>query len=174
MTAPLDLRSFVREIPDFPSPGVLFRDITPLLASPAAFQEAVAAMARPFRGELPQKVLGIEARGFMFGAALARELGVGFVPVRKPGKLPRETLRVSYGLEYGKDTLEIHADACAPGERVLIVDDVLATGGTALAAGELVDLLGAELAGMTFFIELEGLKGRARLGSRRLHSVLVL
>src|SRR6266496_3861638 len=160
-----DLRAFVRDIPDFPTPGILFRDITPLLASPEAFEEAVAAMARPFREEPPQKVLGIEARGFMFGAALARELGVGFVPVRKPGKLPRATLRVSYGLEYGKDTLEIHADACAPGERVLIADDVLATGGTALAAGELVDRLGAELAGMTFFIELESLKGRARLGS---------
>ena len=170
----IDLRSFVRDIPDFPAPGILFRDITPLLASPEAFQEAVSAMARPFRDDPPQKVLGIEARGFMFGAALARELGVGFVPVRKPGKLPRETLRVSYGLEYGKDTLEIHADACAPGEKVLIADDVLATGGTALAAGELADRLGAEVAGMTFFIELEGLKGRSRLAPRRLHSVLLL
>ncbi len=174
MSPSLDLRSFVRDIPDFPAPGILFRDITPLLASPAAFEEAVTAMARPFRAEPPDKVLGIEARGFMFGAAIARELGVGFVPVRKPGKLPRETLRVSYGLEYGKDTLEIHADACARGERVLIADDVLATGGTALAAAELADLLGAEVAGMTFFIELEGLKGRARLGSRRLHSILLL
>ncbi|HJW13188.1 MAG TPA: adenine phosphoribosyltransferase [Thermoanaerobaculia bacterium] len=170
----LDLRAFVREIPDFPSPGILFRDITPLLASPEAFQEAVAAMAEPFRGAPPEKVLGIEARGFMFGAALARELGVGFVPVRKPGKLPRETLRVSYGLEYGTDSLEIHIDACRSGERVLIADDVLATGGTAVAAGELVDRLGAEVAGMTFFIELEELKGRSRLGSRRLHSVLLL
>ena len=170
----IDLRSFVRDIPDFPAPGILFRDITPLLASPEAFQEAVSAMARPFWDDPPQKVLGIEARGFMFGAALARELGVGFVPVRKPGKLPRETLRVSYGLEYGKDTLEIHADACAPGEKVLIADDVLATGGTALAAGELADRLGAEVAGMTFFIELEGLKGRSRLAPRRLHSVLLL
>jgi len=170
----IDLRSFVRDIPDFPAPGILFRDITPLLASPEAFQEAVSAMARPFRDDPPQKVLGIEARGFMFGAALARELGVGFVRVRKPGKLPRETLRVSYGLEYGKDTLEIHADACAPGEKVLIADDVLATGGTALAAGELADRLGAEVAGMTFFIELEGLKGRSRLAPRRLHSVLLL
>lgn len=174
MSASLDLRAFVRDIPDFPSPGILFRDITPLLASPAAFSEAVTAMALPFRADPPEKVLGIEARGFMFGAALARELGVGFVPVRKPGKLPRETLRVSYGLEYGKDTLEIHADACGHGERVLIADDVLATGGTALAAAELVDRLGAEVAGLTFFIELEGLKGRARLGSRRLHSVLLL
>ena len=169
-----DLRAFVRDIPDFPSPGILFRDITPLLASPEAFQEAVAAMAEPFRAHPPDKVLGIEARGFMFGAALAQDFGVGFVPVRKPGKLPRETFRVSYGLEYGKDSLEIHTDACIAGERVLIVDDVLATGGTAQAAAELVDRLGAVVAGMTFFIELEGLKGRSRLASRRLHSVLLL
>ncbi len=170
----MDLRSFVRDIPDFPSPGILFRDITPLLASPLAFREAVAAMVEPFGGNPPDKILGIEARGFMFGAAIARELGVGFVPVRKPGKLPRETFRVSYGLEYGKDSLEIHADACGPGERVLIADDVLATGGTAQAAGELAARLGAEIVGMTFFIELEGLKGRLKLGSHRLHSVLLL
>ena len=109
-----DLRDFIRDVPDFPSPGILFRDITPLLASPEAFHQAVVAMADPFRESPPEKVLGIEARGFMFGAAIARELGVGFVPVRKPGKLPRETLRVSYGLEYGKDSLEIHSDACRP------------------------------------------------------------
>ena len=169
-----DLKSFVRDIPDFPSPGILFRDITPLLASPPAFEAAVAAMAGPFRESPPEKILGIEARGFMFGAAMARELGVGFIPVRKPGKLPRETLRVSYGLEYGKDSLEIHVDACREGERVLIVDDVLATGGTAQAAGELADRLGAVVAGMAFFIELEALKGRSRLSSRRLHSVLLL
>ena len=170
----MDLRDYIRDVPDFPSPGILFRDITPLLASPDAFHHAVVAMADPFRESPPEKVLGIEARGFMFGAAIARELGVGFVPVRKPGKLPRETFRVSYGLEYGKDSLEIHSDACRPGERVLIADDVLATGGTAQAAGELADRLGAQVAGMTFFIELEALKGRSRLSSRRLHSVLVL
>jgi adenine phosphoribosyltransferase len=170
----MDLRDFIRDVPDFPSPGILFRDITPLLASPEAFHQAVVAMADPFRKSPPEKVLGIEARGFMFGAAIARELGVGFVPVRKPGKLPRETFRVSYGLEYGKDSLEIHSDACRPGERVLIADDVLATGGTAQAAGELADRLGAQVAGMTFFIELAALKGRARLSSRRLHSVLIL
>jgi adenine phosphoribosyltransferase len=170
----MDLRDFVRDVPDFPSPGILFRDITPLLASPEAFHQAVVAMADPFRGSPPGKVLGIEARGFMFGAAIARELGVGFVPVRKPGKLPRETYRVSYGLEYGKDSLEIHSDACRPGETVLIADDVLATGGTAQAAAELADRLGARVTGMTFFIELEALKGRSRLSSRRLHSVLIL
>ena len=170
----MDLRDYIRDVPDFPSPGILFRDITPLLASPEAFHQAVVAMAQPFRENPPEKVLGIEARGFMFGSAIARELGVGFVPVRKPGKLPRETFRVSYGLEYGKDSLEIHADACRPGERVLIADDVLATGGTAQAAGELADRLGAQVAGMTFFIELEALKGRSRLSSRHLHSVLIL
>ena len=173
-TSSIDLRSFIRDVPDFPSPGILFRDITPLLASPAAFEEAVSAMTRPFQHDPPEKVLGIEARGFMFGAAMARQLGVGFVPVRKPGKLPRKTFRVSYGLEYGQDSLEIHADACRAGETVLIVDDVLATGGTARAAGELADRLGAQVAGMVFFIELEGLMGRSRLESWRLHSVLRL
>ena len=168
------LLDYIRDVPDFPSPGILFRDITPLLASPAAFREAVRQMAAPFRAESPQKVLGIEARGFMFGAALARELGVGFVPVRKPGKLPRETLRVNYGLEYGTDSLEIHIDALQAGEAVLIADDVLATGGTAAAAGELADRLGAKVVGMTFLIELAKLSGRARLSDRRLHSVLVL
>ncbi len=170
----IDLRSFVLDVPDFPSPGILFRDITPLLASPAAFHQAVRAMMEPFQREAPDKVLGIEARGFMFGAAIARELKVGFIPVRKPGKLPRETLRIGYGLEYGQDSLEVHTDACSPGERVLIADDVLATGGTAEAAARLADQLGAQVIGMTFLIELEKLKGRLRLLPRRLHSVLVL
>ncbi len=169
-----DLRAFVRDVPDFPSPGILFRDITPLLASPEAFSEAIRAMAEPFRTHAPEKVLGIEARGFLFGAALARELSIGFVPARKPGKLPRQTLRVSYGLEYGKDSLEIHADALSAGERVLIADDLLATGGTADAAARLVESLQAEPVGITFFLELEKLGGRARLAGRRLHSVLLL
>jgi adenine phosphoribosyltransferase len=168
------LRRLIRDVPDFPSPGILFRDITPLLASPEAFEHAVQAMAAPFRVERPDKVVGIEARGFMFGAALARELAVGFVPARKPGKLPRETLRVSYGLEYGKDSLEIHADAVSSGEKILIADDVLATGGTARAAAELVDRLGGHVLGLTFLIELTQLSGRSRLPDRRLHSVLLL
>ena len=168
------LRRLIRDVPDFPSPGILFRDITPLLASPEGFEDAVAAMAAPFRAERPQKVLGIEARGFMFGAALARDLGVGFVPARKPGKLPRETFRVSYGLEYGKDSLEVHADAISPGERVLIADDVLATGGTAEAAAQLVDRLRGQVLGLTFLIELSQLAGRARLADRKLHAVLLL
>ncbi|MDQ6891471.1 MAG: adenine phosphoribosyltransferase [Acidobacteriota bacterium] len=169
-----DLRALVRDVPDFPSPGILFRDITPLLANPEAFRAAVFAMSAPYRGVGLSKVLGIEARGFMFGAAVARELAVGFVPVRKPGKLPGETIRASYGLEYGKDTLEVHRDACTAGERVVIVDDVLATGGTAEAAARLADSLNAEVVGLTFFIELENLGGRARLAPRRVQSVLVL
>ena len=169
-----DLRSFVRDVPDFPSPGILFRDITPLLASPDAFRAAVAAMADPYRGKPVGKVLGIEARGFFFGAAIAQVLGAGFVPARKAGKLPRQTLRANYGLEYGKDCLEIHTDAFETGEMVLIADDVLATGGTAGAAAELTEKLGARVAGLTFFIELNGLDGRSRLGSRSVNSVLLL
>jgi adenine phosphoribosyltransferase len=170
----IDLRRFVRDVPDFPTPGILFRDITPLLASPEAFSAALVAMAGQFRDDPAEKVVGIEARGFMFGAALARELGLGFVPARKPGKLPRKTERISYGLEYGSDGLEVHADAFAPGEPVLIVDDVLATGGTAAAAALLVERLGARVTGLTFCIELAALQGRSRLAGRRAHAVLVL
>jgi adenine phosphoribosyltransferase len=170
----MDLRQFVLDVPDFPSPGILFRDITPLLASPEAFSHAIVAMADPFRRERPEKVLGIEARGFMFGAALARELGIGFVPARKAGKLPRATLGIGYGLEYGKDRLEVHADAFGSRERVLVADDVLATGGTAAAAAELAERLGAEVLGATFLVELTALSGRSRLPGRRVHSVLVL
>jgi adenine phosphoribosyltransferase len=169
-----DFRDFIRDVPDFPTPGILFRDITPLLASPEAFHAAVAAMAKPFRGGRVDKVLGIEARGFMFAAPMARELGAGFVPLRKPGKLPRETVRVAYGLEYGKDALEIHRDAFRPGERIVIADDVLATGGTAEAASRLAEELGAELVGLSFFLELAFLKGRERLVPRPTHAVLVL
>ncbi len=169
-----DFRSFIRDVPDFPSPGILFRDVTPLLASPDAFAAAAYAMAEPFRGSPPDKILGIEARGFLFGTALARELHVGIVPARKPGKLPRATESVSYGLEYGKDRLEIHADAFRRGERVLVVDDVLATGGTAKAAAELVEKLGASVVGVSVFIELGALGGRSRLGQRTAHAVLML
>ncbi|HWZ85781.1 MAG TPA: adenine phosphoribosyltransferase [Thermoanaerobaculia bacterium] len=169
-----DFRAFVRDVPDFPSPGILFRDVTPLLASPDAFAAAAWAMAEPFRAARPDKVLGIEARGFLFGTALARELHVGIVPARKAGKLPRATESVSYGLEYGKDCLEIHADAFGPGERVLVVDDVLATGGTAKAAADLAEKLGAHVVGISVFIELGALGGRARLGSRPAHAVLML
>ncbi len=169
-----DFRRYIHDVPDFPSPGILFRDVTPLLASPSAFADAAKAMAEPFRADPPAKILGIEARGFLFGAALARELHVGIVPARKPGKLPRKAERVSYGLEYGKDSLEAHSDAFAPGETVLIVDDVLATGGTANAAAELAEKLGARVVGISVFIELVALGGRARLGGRPLHAVLML
>jgi adenine phosphoribosyltransferase len=170
----IDLRRYVRDVPDFPTPGILFRDITPLLASAEAFGAAVEAMAEPFRESDAVKIAGIEARGFMFGAAVARQLGLGFVPVRKPGKLPGRTERIAYGLEYGSDALEVHVDAFKPGEAVLIVDDVLATGGTAAAAAELVERLGARVAAMVFCIELEALQGRSRLTGRTAHAVLVL
>jgi adenine phosphoribosyltransferase len=168
-----DFRTFIQDVPDFPSAGILFRDVTPLLASPDAFAAAVREMAEPFRAAPPSKILGIEARGFLFGCALARELHVGIVPARKPGKLPRRTESITYGLEYGKDSLEVHADAFAPGERVLVVDDVLATGGTAKAAADLTERLGADVVGVSVFIELAALGGRARLG-RAVHAVLVL
>lgn len=169
-----DFRAYIRDVPDFPSPGILFRDVTPLLASPEAFAAAARAMAEPFRAERPEKVLGIEARGFLFGTMLARELNIGIVPARKPGKLPCATESVAYGLEYGKDRLEVHADAFHKGERVLIVDDVLATGGTAKAASDLAERLGAHVIGVSVFIELEALGGRAKLGGRTTHSVLML
>jgi adenine phosphoribosyltransferase len=169
-----DFRDYIRDVPDFPTPGILFRDVTPLLASPEAFAAAVDAMAEPFRKARPDKIMGIEARGFLFGSALARELHVGIVPARKPGKLPRRTERISYGLEYGKDSLEVHADAFQEGERVLVVDDVLATGGTARAAAELAERMGTRVVGISVFIELEALGGRSRLGGRPAHAVLVL
>lgn len=170
----IDFRNFIRDVPDFPTQGILFRDVTPLLASPEAFGAAVDAMASPYRHAKPDKILGIEARGFLFGTALARELHVGMVPARKPGKLPCRTERVDYGLEYGKDCLEVHADAFRKGERVLVVDDVLATGGTARAAAELAERLGTQVIGISVFIELEALGGRSRLGGRTTNAVLVL
>jgi adenine phosphoribosyltransferase len=167
-----DLRRFIRDVPDFPTPGILFRDITPLLASPAAFGAAVEAMAGPFRGGAAVKVVGIEARGFMFGAAVARELGLGFVPARKPGKLPFETVSAEYILEYGVDVLEMHADALRDGARVLLHDDLLATGGTARALCELVEGEGAVVAGCAFLVELSFLGGRERLAPYDVHTLI--
>ena len=154
----------IRDVPDFPKPGVVFKDITPLLADPAALKAAVAAMAAPYRADPPAKLLAAEARGFLFAVPMALELGCGVVPVRKPGKLPSEVTRAEYALEYGTDVLEMHADAVAPGERVLIVDDVLATGGTVAACVTLARGAGAEVAGAAFLIELAFLDGRAKLG----------
>lgn len=168
----IEFSRFVRDVPDFPKPGILFRDITPLLASPEAFQAAVVAMAEPFRGTRLDRVVGIEARGFMFGAAIARELRLGFVPVRKPGKLPGRTEKIAYGLEYGSDALEMHADAFAAGETALVVDDVLATGGTAKAAASLVERIGGKVCGIACLIELGFLKGRDQLQGYELFTLI--
>jgi adenine phosphoribosyltransferase len=166
------LRGAIRDVPDFPKPGILFKDITPILGDAALFGETVEALAAPFRSSSVSKVLGIESRGFLFGPSLAALLGAGFVPARKPGKLPRETARESYDLEYGTDSLEIHRDAFAPREQVLVVDDLLATGGTAAAAARLAEKLGAEVVGLAFVIELMFLEGRSKLPGRRVHSLV--
>jgi adenine phosphoribosyltransferase len=167
------LAALIRDVPDFPKPGIVFKDITPVLADAPALRSAIAHMALPFVDDGIDVVLGIESRGFMFGAPIALELGAGFVPVRKPNKLPRAVERVEYALEYGTDALEMHADALRPGARVLIVDDVLATGGTAAAAAQLVRNTGAELVGAAFFIELKFLAGQAKLGGLRTSSLIV-
>ncbi len=166
----------IRDVPDFPKPGIVFKDITPILADPRAMGLINEALAAPYLGgpaPAVEKVLGIESRGFIFGTPLAARLGVGFAPVRKPGKLPWRTVSQSYSLEYGEDTLELHEDAVRPGERVLIVDDLLATGGTMLATCQLVEKLGGVVAGCAVLIELGFLEGRARLGSHPLHSLIV-
>lgn len=159
----MNLRNFVRSVPDFPKPGIMFRDITPLLGSAAAMKEATRQLALPFRDRGITKVLAAEARGFVFGVPLAMELGAGFVPVRKPGKLPFQTHRFSYDLEYGADSLEIHTDAISANDRVLLVDDLLATGGTMDACVRLARLQQAEIVGAAFVIELAFLGGRERL-----------
>jgi adenine phosphoribosyltransferase len=157
------LKSRIRNVPDFPKPGILFYDITTLLAEPAGLRDAIDALAAPHMGQGIDRVVGIESRGFILAAALADRLGAGFVPIRKPGKLPARTITEAYALEYGTDALEIHADALAAGLRVLIVDDVLATGGTARAAVKLVERLAARVHAVAFLIELEFLHGREKL-----------
>jgi adenine phosphoribosyltransferase len=167
------IRALIRDVPDFPKPGIVFKDFTPLIRDPAGLALAVELMANPFRGKYIDLVVGAESRGFIFGIALAQSLSAGFVPVRKPGKLPAKKVSISYELEYGKDTMEIHADAITPGQRVLLVDDLLATGGTMQACCELVSGMKADIVGITVLIELVFLKGRDRL--RRfgdVHSVL--
>jgi adenine phosphoribosyltransferase len=166
------VRAHVRDIPDYPKPGIIFRDITPLLAAPDVFMGTVDALSAPFDGEHIDKVLGIEARGFVFAAPVAYHHAAGFVPVRKAGKLPWEIEREEYELEYGTDLLEVHRDAVHPGERVLIVDDVIATGGTAAASARLVERLGGTVIGFAFVLELEYLHGRAKLEGRRIHTVV--
>ncbi|HEY7731097.1 MAG TPA: adenine phosphoribosyltransferase [Gaiellaceae bacterium] len=169
---PLDLADRVRDVPDFPTAGILFKDITPLVADPAYFKETVERLVEWAAPRRPDVILGAEARGFIFGGALAYALGCGFVPARKPGKLPWETVEASYELEYGVDTLEMHRDAVAAGHRVIVLDDVLATGGTAKAKIELVEQLGGEVAGALFVIELTFLNGREKLAGYDVHALL--
>lgn len=167
-----NLKSKIRHVPDFPKAGILFYDITTLLQDPTGFREAIDSLTAPFTGQSIDMVVGIESRGFIFGSAVADRLGAGFAPVRKPGKLPSTTMRASYDLEYGSDALEIHDDAVRLGQRVLIVDDLLATGGTARAASDLVTRLGGHVHALAFLIELVALNGRERLAGQTLHSVL--
>ncbi len=167
------LRPLVRDVPDFPTPGILYKDITPLLADPTAFDVAIEALARPWRDADVGVVVGVEARGFIVAAPVARALGVGFVPARKEGKLPWETNSEAYGLEYGADVLELHIDAVGPDQRVLVIDDVLATGGTAAATGRLVISAGAILVGYGFLLELAFLDGRSKLDGHRVESVMI-
>jgi adenine phosphoribosyltransferase len=168
----LNLAGYIRDIPDFPRPGIVFKDITPLLADADALDAAVGALADEVRELRPDVVIGAEARGFLLGPALAREVGAGFVLARKPGKLPSETVRAEYELEYGLDELELHSDAVAHGARVLVHDDLLATGGTARALCELVELLKGEVVACAFLIELAFLRGRERLAGRDVRSLI--
>ncbi len=167
-----DLRAKVREVPDFPKPGILFYDITTLLKDPTSFKESIDLLIEPFVDTRVDLVVGMESRGFIFSAPMAYRLDAGFVPVRKLGKLPGETVSVEYALEYGTNTLEIHKDALMPGQRVLIVDDLLATGGTVLGTIELVETLKAEVVGLAFLVELLSLKGRDKLRDYGIHSVV--
>ncbi len=168
----MNLEHYIRDIHDFPKEGIVFKDITPLLASPEGFRGAIDTIAAGYEDAEVSKVLGAEARGFIFGGALAYKLGAGFVPARKPGKLPSATTAHTYELEYGTDSLEVHTDAFGPGDRVLIVDDVLATGGTAAAKAALVHEMGATVVGFAFLIELDFLGGRDKLGESRIVSLI--
>ncbi len=172
MSDPIRLSDYIRDVPDFPKPGILFKDITPMLADPRAFGAAIDALAERFRGEEIDAIAAAEARGFFFGPPLALRLSVGFVPIRKPGKLPYHKLGMEYALEYGTDRLEVHSDAFAPGRRILLLDDVLATGGTMAACRDLVLQAGAEVVAFAFVIELAFLKGREKLMPAEIFSVL--
>jgi len=166
------LKAAIREIPDWPKPGILFYDITTLLKQGNCFAQAIDALTEPYKNEKIDIVLGMEARGFIFAPTVAYALGAGFVPVRKPGKLPAEKLQVNYELEYGTDSLEIHKDAIKPGQRALIVDDLIATGGTAKAVAEMTESMGAVVVGLTFMVELTFLNGRDKIGGYNIHSLL--
>ena len=169
----MSYKALIREVPDFPKPGILFYDITTLLKDAQAFRAIADELTERYRGQGIAKVIGIESRGFIMGGTLAARLGAGFVPVRKPGKLPADIFEVKYYLEYGSNSLAIHRDAVAVGERVLIVDDLLATGGTAAATVHLIQQLGGEIAGLDFLVELKGLNGRERLAGYDVHSMIV-
>ena len=168
----MDLTNFIRDVPDFPKAGILFKDITPLLADAEALRASIEYLAHPYRNGAVDLVVGIESRGFIFGTALARELGVGFVPIRKPGKLPADAISAEYELEYGTDRIEIHTDAIAEGQKVALVDDLLATGGTMAAACQLVSELKGEIVGLSFVIELDFLNGREKLGDLPIHTLI--
>lgn len=174
ITLAAELQARLRDVPDFPRPGIVFKDITPMLADPILFGRVINAMSAPFRGQHITKVVGTESRGFILGAPIALALNAGFVPARKPGKLPHRTVLERYSLEYGTDGLEMHQDAILQGERVLIVDDLLATGGTAEATAKLVSRLGGEVAGFSFLLTLGFLEGGKRLGAERVRSLLTL
>ena len=166
------INALIRDVPDFPKPGIVFKDITPILSSPAAMTAIYDALAAPYREAGITKVIGIESRGFIFGTPLADRLGVGFVPIRKPGKLPWKTVSTSYALEYGEDSIELHVDSVGPDDRVVIVDDLLATGGTLEAACRLVKGMGSEIVGCSVVIELGFLEGRAKLADHTIHSLV--
>jgi adenine phosphoribosyltransferase len=168
----MNLKQHIRHVPDFPKPGILFYDITTLLRNAEGLRETIDTLANPYSADRIDVVVGIESRGFILGAAVAERLGAGFIPVRKPGKLPAKAIKETYDLEYGKDALEIHADAVEQGQRVLIVDDVLATGGTAAAAVQLVRKAGGQLHGLAFLIELLALNGKSKLTGENVYSVL--
>ncbi len=168
----MNLKQHIRHVPDFPRAGILFYDITTLLRDPTGFKATIDIMSTPYLDQGIDVVIGIESRGFILGGAVAERIGAGFVPIRKPGKLPAKALKETYDLEYGKDALEIHEDAIEKGQRILIVDDVLATGGTAAAAAQLVTKLGGELHGLAFLIELLALNGKEKLAGERVYSVL--